>query len=70
LGLKPLGGEKLNRKSGVLELSKEFIDIRNKELQNGRLAMIAVVGMIAQEEVNMYIFMIHTYVCVQVLRYT
>jgi hypothetical protein len=46
LGLKPKGGEK----AGMM--SKEFIDMRNKELQNGRLAMLAVAGMIAQEEVD------------------
>jgi hypothetical protein len=33
-------------------MSKDFINMRNKELQNGRLAMLAVAGMIAQEEVR------------------
>lgn len=32
--------------------SPEFIEMRNRELQNGRLAMIAVAGVIAQELVD------------------
>jgi len=31
---------------------KEFADIQTKELQNGRLAMLAAIGMIAQEQVT------------------
>ena len=30
----------------------EFRELRNKELQNGRLAMLAVAGMVAQELVD------------------
>ena len=31
---------------------KDFYDMRTKELNNGRLAMIAVAGFVAQELVN------------------
>lgn len=33
-------------------LSPEFVDKRNKELQNGRLAMLAVAGFVAQELID------------------
>lgn len=46
LNLSQRGEEKFNK------MSQNFVDIRNKELQNGRLAMLAVAGMIAQEEVD------------------
>jgi len=52
LGLKPPGSEKFDAKTGRIEYSEDFIDMRNKELQNGRLAMLAVAGMVAQEEVD------------------
>eukprot|EP01035_Chromulina_nebulosa_P023110 gene23110-29944_t len=46
LGFRPKGSTNENA------MSKEFISIRTKELQNGRLAMIGVAGMIAQELVD------------------
>lgn len=46
LGLRARGSYDINN------LSEEAIDISNKELNNGRLAMIAVVGMVAQELVD------------------
>lgn len=55
MGLKPKGGEN----AGMM--SKEFINMRNKELQNGRLAMLAVAGMIAQEEVDGRSILSHLY---------
>lgn len=47
LGFDPLG---LSPKGGVN--SKEWKEIRTKELSNGRLAMLAVVGIIGQELVD------------------
>jgi len=32
--------------------SQEFLDLQNKELNNGRLAMLAAAGMLAQELVT------------------
>merc|ERR1712238_196405 len=32
--------------------AKEFADIQTKELQNGRLAMLAAIGMIVQEQIT------------------
>eukprot|EP01035_Chromulina_nebulosa_P022855 gene22855-29600_t len=51
LGFDPLG---FSPKGSTNEnaMSKEFISIRTKELQNGRLAMIGVAGMVAQEVVD------------------
>lgn len=46
LGLKPVGG------TSFAKMSKEFRVIRTKEIQNGRLAMIAVAGFILQELVD------------------
>jgi len=46
LGLRPEGGEVYG------DYSQAFTSKRNKELSNGRLAMLAVAGMIAQEVVD------------------
>jgi hypothetical protein len=59
----PKGVEKYNQKTSKIEryVSKDFVDMRNKELQNGRLAMVAVVGMIAQECVDFTSILPHLY---------
>jgi len=46
LGLRPRDSYDYNK------LGKEFRDVRTKELQNGRLAMLGVAGMVAQELVD------------------
>jgi hypothetical protein len=59
----PKGVEKYNSKTSKIELyvSKGFTDMRNKELQNGRLAMPAVAGMTAQECVDSTSILSHLY---------
>jgi hypothetical protein len=44
LGLKPFSDDEQYG-----NFSEEFRDIRTKELQNGRLAMLAIAGFVAQE---------------------
>ena len=44
--MRPYGGSNYNN------LSPNFVNMRNKELNNGRLAMIAIAGMVAQELVD------------------
>ena len=44
LGFDPLGLKPTN--------PKEFAEMQTKELQNGRLAMLAVAGMCVQEQIN------------------
>eukprot|EP00597_Dinobryon_sp_UTEXLB2267_P003706 CAMPEP_0170059846 /NCGR_PEP_ID=MMETSP0019_2-20121128/1987_1 /TAXON_ID=98059 /ORGANISM="Dinobryon sp., Strain UTEXLB2267" /LENGTH=200 /DNA_ID=CAMNT_0010265231 /DNA_START=862 /DNA_END=1464 /DNA_ORIENTATION=+ len=51
LGFDPLGLRPANSYN-YEALSPEFVRIRTKELNNGRLAMIGVAGMIAQELVD------------------
>lgn len=46
LGLLPPGSSNFNK------MSPEFYDIRTKELQNGRLAMLGIAGIVAQELVD------------------
>lgn len=46
LGLRPPGGEDYS------DLSPAFSDMQTKELQNGRLAMIAVAAFVSQELVD------------------
>ena len=50
MGFDPLG---LRPESPTYDkISPEFVELRNQELQNGRLAMIGIAGMIAQELVD------------------
>lgn len=46
LNLKPYSNEPYPK------LSEEFKDMRTKELQNGRLAMLGIAGIVAQELVD------------------
>lgn len=53
MSLRPYGGTNYNN------LSPNFVKICNKELNNGRLAMIAIAGMVAQELVDKNTIMGH-----------
>jgi hypothetical protein len=55
LGFDPLGlnpDKDTGRKSTFTDMTPEFKEMRTKELQNGRLAMLGIAGFVAQELVD------------------
>lgn len=61
LGFDPLGLNPSRSKSTERfgQYSTEFADIRSKELSNGRLAMLAVAGYVAQEVIDLRTILQH-----------
>lgn len=57
LGFDPLGLRPPSR--DYENLSEAFVDKRNKELQNGRLAMLGIAGMVVQELVDKRPILVH-----------
>lgn len=59
LGFDPLNLKPFRKDEKYSALSDEFKDIRTKELQNGRLAMLGIAGIVAQELVDNHTILGH-----------